>query len=99
MTAGSPYRKVFIDAGQLSRIVVLGCGRMAVRIARFAQQHEIECHVFAGPRQAQARLPDGELVTDRLVELGARMSIVEDIRTCEQGPYQMAHDDAVLLGL
>lgn len=92
-------RHRFLPPEALRRLVVLGVGRLTTATAEYAREYGLEATVFGGPRQVNATLADGRLAIDRLAELGVEVRIVEDIRKCPNGPYQLPAERAVVLSL
>lgn len=89
----------FLPAGSLDHIVVLGAGRLAVAVAEFGEEAGIQVSVYGGPRQRDARDPDGRAIEDRLSVHGTRVSYVPSLRDCEGGPHQTSPENALVLSL
>lgn len=81
----------------LRRVVVLGFSALSVHTARFCADNSIPMIAIGGARQTDVRDADGELVVDALQAAGVDVRIVEDIRTTDNGPYQLADDGTMLL--
>lgn len=81
----------------LRRILVLGFGTMTVHVARFCAEHGIAMVAISGPRHAEVRAGDGTLLIDAIRAAGAEVRIIDDIRRCDEGPYQLADDGTAVL--
>jgi methionyl-tRNA formyltransferase len=89
----------FLPAGSLSRIVLIGAGQLTPTAVQFAVANGIEVFVFTGPRQRELELLEGGLLGDELARLGVEMRVVEDLRACESGPFDLAGDGALAFSI
>lgn len=85
------------EAGQMTRIVVLGMGRQLLTVAQFCQTNDIAMEVFTGPRHKTLTLANGAVIVDELKGRGVATTFCSSLRDCKEGPYYTSNQETLVL--
>lgn len=83
----------------MERIILLGSGLTGTAVAEFAAESNIALEMLVGTRQANTALDEGHLLIDYMRSLGAKVQVVDSLRGLEDGPYQTADENTLVLSL